>query len=105
MNKTALITILSIALFGCATTPSVQPVNPMDRHLSCDQLKVEIDNINLVIKNARTDKSANGVNVASALFFWPAAIGTNYQASGTLKDAYYRRDHLTALMLDKNCDN
>lgn len=104
MNKAVIIIALSLSLFGCATTPSVQPVNPMDRHLSCDQLKVEIDNINVVIKNARADKSANGANVASALFFWPAAIGTNYQASGTLKDAYYRRDHLSALMMDKKCE-
>ena len=77
----------------------------MDRHLTCDQLQVELDSINSVIKTARADKSANAANVASALFFWPAAIGTNYQASGTLKDAYFRRDHLTALLIDKNCDN
>lgn len=90
---------------GCATAPSVQPVNPMDRHLTCDQLQVEVDSINSVIKSARADKGATGANVAASLFFWPAALGTNYQASGTLKDAYFRRDHLTALMLDKKCEN
>lgn len=104
MNKVSILAVLVLSITGCGTTQQVQPVNPMDRHLTCDQLKVEVDNINSVIKNARADKSANSANVASALFFWPAAIGTNYQASGTIKDAYYRRDHLTALMLDKNCE-
>lgn len=105
MNNIILLLFAALSLTGCASTPPVQPVNPMDRHLTCDQLRVEVDNINAVIKNARADKSANTANVASALFFWPAAIGTNVQASGTLKDAYYRRDHLSALMMDKKCEN
>ncbi len=104
MNKSALIAVLAMSLTGCATTPAVQPVNPMDRHLTCDQLKFELDNINVVIKNDIADKGASSANVASALLFWPALVGTNLQASGTLKSAYYRRDHLSALMMDKKCD-
>ena len=104
MNKSTLVFALAMSLTGCATTPAIQPVNPMDRHLTCDQLQVELDNINAVIKNARADKGANSANVASALLFWPALVGTNVQASGTLKSAYYRRDHLSALMMDKKCE-
>ena len=102
MNKT-LILSLFVSLTGCATTPTVQPVNPMDRHLTCEQLKVEFDSNNESIKSARADKGASGANVAAAMFFWPALVGTNAQASKNLKSAYFRRDHLSALMMDKNC--
>ena len=102
MNKSTCVMIVAL-LSGCAATPTFQAANPMDKHLDCSQLAVEMDSANAMIKSARAEKSATSGNIAASLFFWPAAAGTTSQANANMNAAYARRDHLTALMLDKGC--
>ena len=47
-----------------------------DNELTCSQIKSEIAEAEEFEKKARAERKITGKNVAAAVFFWPALIGT-----------------------------
>ena len=71
--------------------------------MSCDQLKVAYSEAQDFENKARKERGVTGTNVAAAIFFWPAMIGT-YANSGEAMDAARdRQKHLEKIATEKNC--
>ena len=88
---------------GCQTVRPIQVVQPMDRHLTCDQLAVELSAVEMAIKNTRKNSATNSADVAALMLFWPALAVNGFQSASAQTAGYDRADHLRALMMDKHC--
>ncbi len=102
-RKLALGAALALAISACATPNVVQVQQPGDRSLSCEQLRAGIDEANRFEAEARSDRGVNGTNVAAAVLFWPALVGTYMNTDEAIDAAKARRDHLTAIYSEKSC--
>jgi hypothetical protein len=51
----------------------------------------------------RKKNGITGTNVAAAVIFWPAIIGTYANANDAIKAAKARKEHLVALSTKKGC--
>ena len=105
MNIKLLSTSILIAtLAGCATPTVTQVVKPGDTGLSCAQLQNEYSDVQRLKKEADAEKSVTGGNVARAIFFWPAIIGTAMNANEAIAAADNRAVHLSNLMVQAKCE-
>lgn len=95
--------ITFLVLTGCAKPTVVQTVQPGDNGLSCPQLQNEYYEMQRFIDEANNEKGMTGGNVARALLFWPAILGTYSNANEALAAADTRRVHLANLMNRKDC--
>ena len=100
--------LLAIGLFallaqGCATPHVVQTKKVSDNNLSCQQLVAEIEEAERFEQEARAERKVTGKNVAAALLFWPALIGTYSNTEEAIEAAKERRDNLTKLYESKGC--
>ena len=102
--KTLSATVLAVTLVGCATPTVTQVVKPGDTGLSCAQLQNEYSDVQRLKKEADAEKSVTGGNVARAIFFWPAIIGTAMNANEAIAAADNRAVHLSNLMVQAKCD-
>ncbi len=93
----------SIFVAGCASPTVVQSKQSSDSNMSCDQLKASYSEAQDFENKARKERGVTGTNVAAAIFFWPAMIGT-YANSGEAMDAAKdRQKHLEKIAAEKNC--
>ena len=90
-------------LQGCATPEVVETVKVTDSQLTCQGILDEIEEANRFEKKARDDRKVNGKNVAAAVLFWPALVGTYANTEEAIEAAKERREHLKKLYIDKNC--
>jgi hypothetical protein len=95
----AIITLLN----ACATPTVVQSVKPGDAGLSCPQLQNEYAEAERYRALAEGEKTVTGGNVARALLFWPAILGTASNANEAISAADSRKVYLANVMLQKNC--
>ena len=104
MKKTALVIgMFALLLQGCATPHVVQTKKVSDVNLSCPQIFSEIEEADRFEKEARADRGVTGKNVAVALLFWPALIGTYSNTDEAINAAKERRANLTNLYEQKKC--
>lgn len=92
-----------ILLVGCATPTVVQSVKPGDSGLSCAQLQNEYSDMQRFRDEADREKGMTGGNVARAIFFWPAILGTFSNANEAIAAADTRKVHLANLMNQQGC--
>lgn len=92
-----------LALAGCATPTVVSKVKPSDNQLSCEQLQNERVEAERYKQEAKQVSGVTGGNVARAIFFWPALIGTAMNANEAREAADTRMNNLAILMNQKNC--
>jgi len=104
-HKTLLATVTTVLISGCATPTVVQSVKPGDNGLSCAQLQNEYADAERYRVEADKEKSVTGGNVARALLFWPAILGTASNANEAIAAANNRKVHLMNQMNQKNCDS
>lgn len=102
-QKALLTTALVAALYGCASPTVVQSVKAGDAGLTCPQLQNEYQDAERFKSEADKEKGLTGGNVARALFFWPAILGSYSNANEAIAAADNRRVHLANLMNQKNC--
>ena len=96
--------IIAIAfLSGCATPRVVDERKISDKDLSCDGIAKEIADAERFEREARKEKGVTGTNVAAAIFFWPAIIGTYSNANDAIEAAEERQRHLEVLHKAKGC--
>ncbi len=91
------------ALYGCASPTVVQSVKAGDAGLTCPQLQNEYQDAERFKTEADKEKGLTGGNVARALLFWPAILGSYSNANEAIAAADNRRVHLANLMNQKNC--
>ncbi len=96
--------ILFVSTFyGCASPTVIQSVKAGDAGLSCPQLQNEYQDTERFKAEADKEKGLTGGNVARALLFWPAILGSYSNANEAIAAADNRKVHLANLMNQKNC--
>lgn len=99
MASLALVALLS----ACASPTVVQTKQTNDSELSCDQLKAAYAEALEFETKARKERGVTGTNVAAALFFWPAMIGTYKNTEEAIEAAKERQRHLEKIADGKQC--
>lgn len=102
-EKTIAVLGLALALTGCATPTVVQTVKAGDTGLACSQLQNEYQDTDKFRADAQKEKGMTGGNVARALLFWPAILGSFSNANEAIAAADARKIHLANLMNQKSC--
>lgn len=95
----SIVTLLS----GCATPTVVETRKVGDANLTCDQIKSEIAEAERFEKEARKERTVTGKNVAAAVLFWPALLGTYSNTEEAINAAKERKENLFKLASSKNC--
>ena len=94
---------LSLVLAGCATPTVVDTRKAGDSQLTCDQIKLEIAEAERFEREARKERTVTGTNVAAAIFFWPALLGTYSNSEQAINAARERRENMFKLGNSKGC--
>lgn len=90
-------------LSGCATPTVVERERPEDYKLSCKELESGMREAEDFRQKAEKEKGLTGTNVAAALFFWPAMIGTHNNANEAIDAANERKRHLMEIYNENGC--
>jgi hypothetical protein len=98
------LTLIGALMAGCATPTVTQTVKPGDNGLSCAQLQNEYADAERLRAEAEKEKTVTGGNVARAILFWPAILGTAANANEAIGAANTRKVHLANLMNAKDCE-
>ncbi len=99
LTTVAVLTVLS----GCATPTVVDTRKAGDSQLTCDQIKLEIAEAERFDKEARKERTVTGTNVAAAIFFWPALLGTYSNTEQAINAAKERKENMYKLAESKSC--
>jgi hypothetical protein len=104
-EKLKLVAAFSAITFivGCATPTVVAQRKAGDSELSCAQLKSEFNDAVEFEEKARKERGLTGTNVAAAIFFWPAMIGTYKNVEEATDAAKARQKHLEKIADEKKC--
>lgn len=103
MKNKLLFIATALLLQACATPHVVQTKKPDDERLTCSQLKMEIEEAVNFEKSARDDRKVTGKNVAAAVLFWPALLGTYANTEEAIDAAKERQKYLNDLYRKKHC--
>lgn len=97
--------VLGVALLvsGCVSPEVVQTNSVNDNAMSCEQIKVQLTQLEEIRTEAQKGKTVSGQNVAAAILFWPAVIGNFSNAQQALEAANKRNEVLVALANQKGC--
>lgn len=103
IKKCLLVSVFVLAAVGCATPTVVQQKKAGDSDMTCAQLKVAHSEAADFEEKARKERGLTGTNVAAAIFFWPAMIGTYKNVEEATDAAKARQKHLETIAAEKNC--
>ncbi len=98
----ALLVAMSL-VSACATPHVVTQRKAGDSELTCAQLKGEYADAIEFEEKARKERGLTGTNVAAAIFFWPAMIGTYRNVEEATDAAKTRQKHLERIAAEKGC--
>ena len=96
-------TIAAAFLGGCASPTVVESKQSNDRMMSCDALKTAYGEAKDFESKARKERGVTGTNVAAAIFFWPAMLGTYKNTEDAIEAAKERQKHLETVATEKKC--
>ena len=96
-------TIAAAFLGGCASPTVVESKQSNDRMMSCDALKTAYGEAKDFESKARKERGVTGTNVAAAIFFWPAMLGTYKNTEDAIDAAKERQKHLETVAAEKKC--
>ena len=105
MKKLLDIFILSgiiLILNSCAKPTVVEIVQPNDDKLNCEELKIEIAEVQKIKEEAVFSKDSGG-NYARVILFWPAWAQSLHNADEAILAANDRKHHLIKIMKKKKC--
>lgn len=97
------VTISAAFLGGCASPTVVESKQTNDRMMSCDALKTAYSEAKDFESKARKERGVTGTNVAAAIFFWPAMLGTYKNTEDAIDAAKERQKHLEVIAAEKKC--
>ena len=96
-------TVTAAFLGGCASPTVVESKQTNDRMMSCDALKTAYGEAKEFESKARKERGVTGTNVAAAIFFWPAMLGTYKNTEDAIEAAKERQKHLEVIAAEKKC--
>ena len=96
-------TVAAGFLGGCATPTVVESKQSNDRMMSCGDLKTAFVEAKDFESKARKERGVTGTNVAAAIFFWPAMLGTYKNTEDAIEAAKERQKHLELIAVEKKC--
>ena len=96
-------TVTAAFLGGCASPTVVESKQSNDRMMSCDALKTAYGEAKDFESKARKERGVTGTNVAAAIFFWPAMLGTYKNTEDAIEAAKERQKHLETVAAEKKC--
>ena len=96
-------TVTAAFLAGCASPTVVESKQSNDRMMSCDALKTAYGEAKDFESKARKERGVTGTNVAAAIFFWPAMLGTYKNTEDAIEAAKERQKHLETVAAEKKC--
>jgi hypothetical protein len=105
MLKVIAILALGLLLMGCASPTVVERERPEDYRLTCVELEREMRDADDFREKAQRERGVTGTNVAAAVFFWPAIVGTYANVEEATRAAEDRKKHLMNIYRDKGCAN
>ena len=91
------------ALAGCATPTVVETRKAGDSLLSCEQIKNEINEAERFEREARKERTVTGTNIAAAILFWPALLGTYSNTEQAINAARERKENMNKLAEKNDC--
>ncbi len=101
--KTSIGIVILALLTACASPTVVQTRQVNDSDMNCQQLKnAHVEALDFEAK-ARKERGVTGTNVAAAIFFWPAMIGTYKNTEEAIDAAKDRQKHLEKVAETKRC--
>ena len=103
MKALLIATGTSLLLAACATPEVVKTKQVRDESLSCSELKTAYAEAQNFEEAARKERGVTGTNVAAAVLFWPALIGTYKNTEDAIEAAKARQKHLEGVAASKNC--
>jgi hypothetical protein len=103
LNKTIAMLIIAGILSSCATPKVVEKRKYTDDHLSCADLKYEMDQAEEFRQRALKEKGVTGTNAAALVLFWPAIFATYNNVNDAVQAAEDRIQHLLTIYRQKNC--
>ncbi len=95
--------VFVLTMAGCASPEVVRTRQVADTRLTCDELADSIEEAEGFEREARKERGVTGTNVAAAVLFWPALIGTYANTQEAIAAAEDRQDHLSELREKKGC--
>ena len=101
--KNIIALLIVTALAGCATPTVVETRKTGDSSLSCEQIKTEVSEAERFEREARKERTVTGTNVAAAILFWPALLGTYSNTEQAINAARERKENLFKLAQNINC--
>jgi hypothetical protein len=96
--------LMLFAVAGCATPHVVESAKSSDSTLDCTQIAGEMRQADRFKKEAQKEKGMTSTNVAAALLFWPAMIGTYSNANEAIAAADLRKVNLMGIFNQKGCN-
>lgn len=93
----------AILLSGCASPTVVQTKQSNDSSMNCAQLKSAYSDAQDFESKARKERGVTGTNIAAAIFFWPAMIGTYKNTEEAIDAAKDRQKHIEKIAESKQC--
>ena len=97
------LSVFLILLNSCAKPTVVDVVVPGDNNLSCEELKIAVEETEELKKDAEYAKEGTGGNVTRLILFWPAWAQTLHNADVAIIAANDRIYHLFNIMKKKKC--
>ena len=94
---------VTATITACASPEVVDTKQMGDNKLSCMQLVAEIQEATEFERKALKEKGVTGTNVAAAVIFWPAIIGTYYYANEAIDVAKECKEYLVESSTKKGC--
>ena len=103
LNTILAVTVAAAFLGGCASPTVVESKQSNDRLMSCSALKTAYGEAKDFESKARKERGVTGTNVAAAIFFWPAMLGTYKNTEDAIEAAKERQKHLETIAAEKKC--
>ena len=100
-----LLALLPLACFlvACATPQVVTVRKSGDNDLTCERLRDEHDEAQDFEQKARKERGVTGTNVAAAILFWPALLGTYSNTEEAVNAAKDRQKNIEKIAAKKGC--
>ncbi len=96
--------VAALSLSACVSPEVVTKTSVDDNSLTCEQIAIQMQQLEEIRAEAEKGKTASGKNVAAAILFWPAIIGNYQNAEQALEAANERHEVLVNLVAKKRCD-
>jgi outer membrane biogenesis lipoprotein LolB len=93
-----------LLLAACASPEVVKSKQAGDSEMTCPQMQAAYQDAQEFESKARKERGVTGTNVAAAIFFWPAMIGTYKNTEEAIEAAKDRQKHLEKLAASKSCN-